>query len=107
MKNYGGVIWTNHALERLEQRNISQGAAFATFNRPDESRPGTKKGTFVYYKTWSYAGSNGGKRYEKIEVVARKDEGKWIILSVWSKPVSKPYPEKISLFEKIMKLLRL
>ena len=89
-QDYGGIIWTNHALERLQQRGINQGDAYATFNRPDESRPGSKTGTFVYYRTWQYAGRNGGKRYERIEVVATKDDGKWIVLSVWSKPVKRP-----------------
>jgi len=79
-KDYGGVIWTNHALERLRERGISQGDAWATFNRPDQSRKGSnQKGSWVYYKTY---GS------EKIEVVAKKnEEGKWIVLSVWSRPV--------------------
>ena len=26
-RNYGGVIWTNHALERLNKRGIKQGDA--------------------------------------------------------------------------------
>lgn len=89
-KNYGGVIWTTHALERLSQRNINQGDAWATFRRPDESRKGQKRGVYVYYKTWPYTDSNGKKRYERIEVVATQNEIKeWIILSVWSKPVFK------------------
>lgn len=78
--HFGGVIWTNHALERLRERGISQGDAWATWNRPDQSRPGSnQKGSWVYYKTY------GG---QKIEVVAKKnEEGKWIILSVWSRLV--------------------
>lgn len=78
-KNFGGVIWTNHALQRLRDRGIKQGDAWATFRRPDESRYAASKGAWVYYKTY---GS------QKIEVVAKKNEkGEWIILSVWSKPV--------------------
>jgi len=79
-QDFGGVIWTNHALQRLKERNISQGDAWATFNRPDQSRKGSNlKGSWVYYKTYGN---------ERIEVVAKKnDEGKWIILSVWSRPV--------------------
>ena len=78
-KNFGGVIWTNHALIRLKERNIKQGDAWATFNRPDQSRKGKESGTWIYYKTF------GG---EKIEVVAKQNAKKeWIILSVWSKPV--------------------
>lgn len=78
--HFGGVIWTKHALQRLRERGISQSDAWATWNRPDQSRQGTnQKGSWVYYKTY---GS------EKIEVVAKKnEEDKWIILSVWSRPV--------------------
>ena len=79
-RNFGGVIWTDHALQRLKQRGISQSDAWATWSRPDQSREGSnQRGSWVYYKTY---GS------EKIEVVAKKnDKGEWIILSVWSRPV--------------------
>ena len=79
-KNYGGVIWTNHALERLQQRNIKQGDAWAVWNRPDQSRyDSERKGAWVYYRTFGD---------QRIEVVAKQDENKkWIILSVWSKQV--------------------
>ena len=89
-RDFGGVIWTNHAIERLKQRGISQGDAWATFNRPDQSRKGSNKsGSWVYYKTYNvplrdFPDSKG----QKIEVVAKKnEEGKWIILSVWARPV--------------------
>ncbi|MFC1710303.1 DUF4258 domain-containing protein [Patescibacteria group bacterium] len=78
-RTYGGVIWTNHALDRLNQRGIKQGDAWATWRRPDQSRRNQKNGAWVYYKTYGN---------EKIEVVAKQNEKKeWIILSVWSKPV--------------------
>lgn len=78
-RNFGGVIWTNHALDRLRERGIKQGDAWATFQRPDESRYASTKGAWVYYKTY---GS------EKIEVVAKQNERKeWLILTVWSRPV--------------------
>lgn len=73
--HFGGVIWTNHALERLRERGIKQGDAWATFNRPGESRKGNS-GNWVYYRTYGN---------ERIEVVAKKNEkGEWLILSVWS-----------------------
>jgi hypothetical protein len=76
---FGGVIWTNHALQRLNERGIKQGDAWATWKNPDQSRYASSKNAWVYYKTY-------GK--EKIEVVAKQNERKeWIILSVWSKPV--------------------
>lgn len=76
---FGGVIWTNHALSRLRERGIKQGDAWATFNRPEQSRKGTS-GNWVYYKNWEG---------EQIEVVAKQNEKhEWIILSVWSRPRS-------------------
>lgn len=77
---FGGVIWTNHALQRLNQRNIKQGDAWATWSRPDQSRKGSLPGSWVYYRTWGN---------QKIEVVAKKNEkGETVILSVWSKKIS-------------------
>lgn len=78
-RDFGGVIWTNHALQRLRERGISQGDAWATFSRPEQSRYAKSKGAWVYYKTYGD---------QRIEVVAKKNEqGKWIILSVWSKQI--------------------
>ena len=78
-RKFGGVIWTNHALARLKERNISQSDAWSTWRNPDQSRPATAKNSWVYYKTF---GS------EKIEVVASKNKiGEWVILTVWSRPV--------------------
>jgi hypothetical protein len=78
-RNFGGVIWTNHALSRLSQRGISQGDAWATWKNPEQSRYASSQGAWVYYRTY------GG---QKIEVVAKKNEkGEWIILSVWSRSV--------------------
>ena len=97
-KNFGGVIWTNHALQKLEERGIKQGDAWATWRRPDQSRKG-KDGSWVYYRTYSG---------QKIEIVAKQNEKKeWMILSVWSKPVyetkKKPEPFLSFLFHKILK----
>lgn len=81
-------------MERLRQRGIKQGDAWATFNNPDQSRYAKAKGAWIYYKTY---GS------ERIEVVAKKNEkGEWIILSVWSKPV---YGEKKKKVEPLWKLI--
>ncbi len=77
---YGGVIWTNHALERLKQRNVQQGDAWATWNRPDRSKYDPSKGVWVYNRVWGDV---------SMEVVAKQNERKeWLILSVWSNSVS-------------------
>lgn len=76
---YKGVIFTNHALKRLSERGVSQGDAWITFSRSDQSRYAASKGAWIYYKTY---------KDQKIEVVAKKNEkGEWLILSVWSRPV--------------------
>lgn len=100
---YGGVIWTKHALQRLGERNISQGDAWATWKRPDQSRYASAKDAWVYYKTW------GEMMYE---VVAKENErGEWIILSVWSKPVQQytkaPAEKKPSFLSKLLSFGRI
>lgn len=78
-KNFGGVIWTDHALQRLRERGVKQGDAWTVWRRPDQSKKGTVSGSWVFYRTFGN---------QKIEVVAKQNEKKeWIILSVWSKPV--------------------
>ena len=78
-KDFGGVIWTKHALDKLNERGISQSDAWATWRNPEQSKKARVPGAWVYYKTY---GS------QKIEVVAKKNEkGEWVILSVWSRPV--------------------
>ena len=79
--NFGGVIWTNHALQRLKERKISQSEAWATWRRPQKSRYAASKGAWVFHRTY-------GK--QRIEVVAKKNKEKeWVILSVWSKEVKR------------------
>lgn len=78
-RNFGGIIWTDHALERLKERGIKQGDAWATWRRPDQSREGHQKGNWIYYRTWGN---------ERIEVVTAKNEKvETVVLSVWSRPV--------------------
>lgn len=80
--NFKGVIWTNHALQKLRERNINQGDAWATFSHPQESKFARTKGGWVFYRNYS--------GYQ-IEVVATQNENKqWVILSVWSKKIFSP-----------------
>ena len=98
-KQFGGVIWTNHAMERLKERGVKQSDAWATFRRPDQARYAQSKGAWIYYKTYGN---------ERIEVVAKQNEKKeWIILSAWSKPIYKDKQEtkahkKPDLMDKIL-----
>ncbi len=78
-EKYRGVIWTDHALQRLKERGIKIEHALTTLNSPSESRRGQIKDSWIYYRTWDKT---------RIEVVAKQNErGEWVVLSVWSKNV--------------------
>jgi len=69
-KDFGGVIWTKHALDKLNERGISQSDAWATWRNPEQSKKARVPGAWVYYKTYG-----------------SQKAGEWVILSVWSRPV--------------------
>ena len=78
-RNYGGVIWTNHALQRLKERGVNQGDAWAAWNRPDSSKFDNQRNVWIYKRVYN--------NYE-IEIVAKKNEqGKWIVLSTWANAI--------------------
>jgi len=92
--HYGNVIWTNHALQRLKERNLDQSEVWSTFKHSDTS---------------SYAWAKRAYKYQKIvgnrliEVIAKKNEkGEWLILSCWDKPAWK-FKVKLPLWEKVIK----
>lgn len=77
-QHYGGIIWTNHALERLDQRGLSQNLAWETFRHADRSFSGKKSGTTEYQRR---VGNS------LITVIATQNEKReWIVLSCWIDP---------------------
>jgi len=96
--HYQGTIWTKHALERLAERNIKQGDAWAAWRHPDSSRYSKSRGGWVYLRRWGR---------EEIEVVAKQNENKeWLILSVWAKTLppqtSQPKANKPNLLKRLI-----
>jgi uncharacterized DUF497 family protein len=81
---YGGIIWTNHALERLSQRGISQENALKAFRNPDKSFPGKHENSREYQKYF------GEKRVTLIG--KQNDQHQWVIVSAWIDP---PLPGSI------------
>lgn len=78
LNNYGGVIWTNHVLERLKQRDLSQDIALQAFKYPDKTLKGKKKDTIEYQKTFQKS---------LITLIAIKNEkNEWVIISGWIDP---------------------
>lgn len=95
-RHFGGAIWTNHALQRLKERQISQSDAYGTWRNPEQSRPGNNKKSWIYYRTY---GAN------RIEVVATQNEKKeWVIMSVWARPVDRreKYVPRSSVWDKFL-----
>ncbi len=94
--HYGGIIWTNHALQRLRERGIKQSDAWATWKRPDHSRYGKSEGGWIHTRKIGR---------DMVEVVAKKNErGEWLIVSVWSKPaIYYKTPKHISFWAKLLR----
>lgn len=96
--HYKGIIWTKHALSRMQERGIKQSDAYATWSNPDRSKYAKTKLAWVYNRN-----ING----QKIEVVAKKNEkGDWVILSVWSKQRFVKIYKKKSLLSCILNYFR-
>lgn len=77
-QHYGNTIWTNHALERLGQRGLSQEMSFQAFQNPDKTIPGKNPGTTEYTKKFGIS---------TVTIIAKKNErNQWIILSCWMDP---------------------
>ncbi len=75
---YGGVIWTNHVLERMEQRQLSRDMTLKAFRSPDKSFAGKEYGTTEYQKQFGNS---------RVTVIAKQNEkSEWLILSTWIDP---------------------
>lgn len=76
--HFGGVIWTNHALERLGQRGLSQELALQTFKNADIYYEGKNPGTTEFKKRFGTS---------TVTLIAKKNEkGQWVVLSNWIDP---------------------
>lgn len=76
-KNYGNLIWTNHAVSRLNQRGFSQEMAWKAFVSPDSTEK-EKEGSIKF-----------SKKFDKstVTVIAKQNEKReWIIISCWIYP---------------------
>lgn len=69
------IIFTNHALQRLKQRNITQAAVAATIATPDE-KEAEGDGDVVFKKDWQ------GRQYHVVALWL-KDERRWLVKSAW------------------------
>lgn len=75
-QNYGNIIWTNHALDRLGQRGLSQEMAWQTFQHPETTEK--EQGSFKFQKKFQKS---------TVTLIAKQNEkSEWIVLSAWIHP---------------------
>jgi len=72
---YGGMVWTNHAMERLKQRGIYQADALAVLRNPEQTFPAKKDNSVKFIRTVN------GRRIHVIGVL--NEEKRWVVTSVW------------------------
>jgi len=101
-RKYLNLIFTNHAINRLYNRGISQEKAYETFKNPDGQLPGKIPGSVKFYKSYGPPAGEAGE--QRIEIVAKKNEkGEWVVFSCWSKFKEKPvYHYKEPLLQKLI-----
>ena len=75
---YRGIIFTNHALERMRDRGLPQEQAFDTFMNSDSYQNGKEPGTIEYVKA---------KDNYKTTIIAKQNEkNEWVVISAWVDP---------------------
>lgn len=77
-QDYGGLIWTNHAITRLGERGLTQEMAWSTVVHSDASRKGKQPGTVEYDKQF-------GKSKVQV-IVSTNKQGEKVVISCWINP---------------------
>lgn len=72
------LIFTNHALSRLKDRQFSQEQAESVFSQPDHIKPGKKSNTWEYIK-------RVGKQTITL-IVTNNNQDEKIVISAWIDP---------------------
>lgn len=72
------LIFTNHALQRMKERKLSQHLAEETFRDPDRKYPAKEHNTLEFHKRFEN---------QSVTVIAKpNNRGEWIVLSSWIDP---------------------
>lgn len=84
-KNYQNLVFTNHALERIGLRSISQHHVQQVLADPDKTFPSDKPEQIKFIRLL---------HNRTIHVVAKhlSDQNKWLIVSVWVRGEDDPVP---------------
>ena len=77
-RKYGDLIWTDHALDKLRARKLSQENAWSAFENPENVRDGKSPTSKEYSRRI-------GDR--TVTTIAKQNEKKeWIVISAWVDP---------------------
>lgn len=83
---YKGVIWTNHILDRMKQRDLSYDDVYWVFRNPDKSNYAKTKGA------WKF--SRQHRDYILTIVATKNEKGEWVLMSCWWKDLDKKRAEE-------------
>lgn len=72
------IVFTNHAIERMQQRGISGDWAWQAVKSPDSTHPGKEKHTTEFKKKFG--------NHTVTAISKKNDIGEWVVLSVWMDP---------------------
>jgi len=73
---YRGFIFSNHAMDRLDLRSITQDMVVQTLKHPEITKPGDKPTTTKFIKT-----VNGRRLHVVASYLANQKQ--WLVISVW------------------------
>ncbi len=72
------VVFTNHAIERMNQRGITGDWAWQSVKQPDRTSPGKEKHTTEFIKQFN--------KHQVTTIAKKNDIGEWVVLSAWMDP---------------------
>lgn len=98
---YKNIVFTDHALRRLAERQLSQPHIWQVLNQPQKIKPGTRPGTKKYIKT---------VKDRRIHVVAQKQTlssspAEFRVISVWVRGEEDQAPLLIRLIKNLINLI--
>ncbi len=74
-QNYKNLVFTKHALDRLQDRSISEDAIWQTIARPDKKFKNDGQSV-------KFIRSVNGRKVHAVATYL-KNENKWLVVSVW------------------------
>ncbi|NMB56397.1 DUF4258 domain-containing protein [Candidatus Beckwithbacteria bacterium] len=95
---YRGIIFTDHILQRMKERQISLDYVYWVFKRPEIKIYDRKKQSYKFIRQ----GSN-----KNFVMIAKQNEKKeWVLLSCWTKEIYlRKKPKRLNFWQNLWKIL--